>query len=83
MGSSLLDPSVDLTAIMTRSDLSALLIDFLANLSLSKIINVWSPQVPQEDSAFLLRKKDPGTSLASISPGNFLSRRKMYFADIL
>ena len=55
--SSLLDPSIDLIAVITGSDLSAMLVYFLANLSLTQIIDVWPPQVPKVSPAVLLCEK--------------------------
>lgn len=83
MGPSLLDPSIDLTAVVTGSGLPALLIDFLTNLSLPQVIDIWSPQVPKESSAILLLKQRSGTRLLSISPRIFPFGYDMYFADIL
>ena len=65
--SGLLDPSIDLIAVITGSNLSAMLIDFLANLSLAQIIDVWPPQVPKVTPAVLLCEKRSSASLVSIS----------------
>ena len=83
MGPSLLDPSIDFAAVVTRSGLPALLIDLLANLSLPQVIDIWSPQVPKESSAILLLKQRSGTRLVSISSRIFPFGHDMYFADIL
>ena len=83
MGPSLLDPSVDLTAVMTGFGLPALLIDFLANLSLPQVVDIWPPQVSKESSALLLCKKRSGTPLLYISPHIFPFGHLVYFADIL
>ena len=69
--SSLLDPSIDLVAVMTGSNLPAMLIDFLANLSLAQIIDVWPPQVPKVSPAVLLCEKRSSASLTPISRASF------------
>lgn len=69
--SSLLDPSIDLIAVMTGFNLPAMLINFLANLSLAQIINVWPPQVPKISPAVLLCEKRSSASLTPISRASF------------
>ena len=69
--SSLLDPSIDLIAVITGSNLSAMLVDFLANLSLAQIIDVWPPQVPKVIPAVLLCEKRSSASLIPISRASF------------
>lgn len=83
MGPSLLDPSIDLAAVMTGPGLPALLIDLLANLSLPQVVDVRPAQVPKESSALLLCKKRSGTPLVYISPRAFPFGLDTYFADIL
>ena len=83
MGPSLLDPSIDLAAVMTGPGLPALLIDLLTNLSLPQVVDVRPAQVPKEGSALLLCKKRSSTPLVYISPHAFPFGLDMYFADIL
>ncbi len=83
MGTSPLDSSINGSAYMTFAGLSALVIDFLANLCLPEIVYIGSTYVSKKLPAFALCEKDVGTTLASISSSPPLCGRHVYFANIL
>lgn len=83
MCTSPLDPSIDSSAYVTFARLSALIINFLADLCLSEVIYMGSAYVSKELPTFALREKNMGTTLPRISPNPTVRGRYVYFANIL